>query len=102
MNRAEALKKLRSFAGALKARGATSLYLFGSTARNKAGGNSDLDLFIDEDIEYAQRLQQAGVPTELHVYPGGSHAFESYAPGSALARRFVRDRDEALGRAFRV
>ena len=52
----------------------------------------DLDLFIDEDIEYGQRLQQAGVPTELHVYPGGSHAFESYASASALARRFVRDR----------
>ncbi len=60
----------------------------------------DLDLFIDEDTEYAQRLQQAGVPTELHVYPGGSHAFESYAPGSALARRFVRDRDDALRQAF--
>jgi acetyl esterase/lipase len=37
----------------------------------------DLGLLIDEDIEYAQRLQQAGVPTELHVYPGVSHAFES-------------------------
>jgi acetyl esterase/lipase len=60
----------------------------------------DLDLFIDEDIEYAQRLQQADVPTELHVYPGGSHAFETYAPGSALAQRFIRDRDEALRRAF--
>ena len=29
----------------------------------------DLDLFIDEALEYAQRLQQADVPTELHV-PG--------------------------------
>jgi acetyl esterase/lipase len=60
----------------------------------------DLDLFIDEDIEYAQRLQQADVPTELHVYPGGTHAFDSYAPASALARRFAADRDEALRRAF--
>jgi uncharacterized protein len=49
MNQAEAVKKLRSFAGALRARGATSLYLFGSTAKNKAGGKSDLDLFIDYD-----------------------------------------------------
>jgi uncharacterized protein len=49
MKRAEALKKLRSYAGALRARGATSLYLFGSTAKNKAGGKSDLDLFIDYD-----------------------------------------------------
>ena len=49
MKRAEALKKLRSYAGALRARGATSLYLFGSTAKNKAGAKSDLDLFIDYD-----------------------------------------------------
>jgi predicted nucleotidyltransferase len=49
MTRTEALKKLRTFADALKARGATSLYLFGSTAKNKAGANSDLDLFIDYD-----------------------------------------------------
>jgi predicted nucleotidyltransferase len=49
MKRAEALKKLRTFAGALRAQGATSLYLFGSTARNQAGTDSDLDLFIDYD-----------------------------------------------------
>lgn len=34
------------------------------------------DLFLDEDIDYAQRLMQAGVPVELHVYPGAYHAFE--------------------------
>ena len=33
----------------------------------------ELDLFVDEDIEYAQRLTQAGVPTELHVFPGAFH-----------------------------
>ncbi len=60
----------------------------------------DLDLFIDEDIEYAQRLQQADVPTELHVYPGGIHGFDLLAPASRLAQRFVRDRDDALRRAF--
>jgi len=49
MTRAEALRKLRSAAGAIKALGATSLYLFGSTARNKANAKSDLDLFIDFD-----------------------------------------------------
>lgn len=49
MTRDQALKKLRSQAEAIKALGATSLYLFGSTARNKADTESDLDLFIDVD-----------------------------------------------------
>jgi uncharacterized protein len=49
LNRTEALKKLRTFAGALRERGATLLYLFGSAAKNKAGVKSDLDLFIDYD-----------------------------------------------------
>jgi predicted nucleotidyltransferase len=49
MTRAEAFKKLRTFADALRARGATSLYLFGSTAEDKARADSDLDLFIDYD-----------------------------------------------------
>jgi predicted nucleotidyltransferase len=49
MNRAEAIKKLRDQAGAMKALGATALYLFGSTARNKASATSDVDIFIDHD-----------------------------------------------------
>ncbi|MCQ8242349.1 alpha/beta hydrolase [Rhizosaccharibacter radicis] len=36
-----------------------------------------LDLFIDEDIEYARRLITAGVPCELHVFPGAYHGFDS-------------------------
>jgi acetyl esterase/lipase len=35
-----------------------------------------IDLFFDEDIEYARRLVEAGVPVELHVYPGCVHAFD--------------------------
>ncbi|HEY3260790.1 MAG TPA: alpha/beta hydrolase [Pseudonocardiaceae bacterium] len=60
----------------------------------------DLDLFADEDIEYARRLVRAGVPVELHVYPGGIHGFDLFAPDSGLARRLVRDRDEALARVL--
>lgn len=36
-----------------------------------------LDIFLDEDIDYARRLIEAGVPTELHLYPGGPHGFDS-------------------------
>lgn len=58
----------------------------------------DLDLFLDENIEYAQRLLAAGVPTELHVYPGGYHGFNGFAPGADIAQRFNTERDEALKR----
>src|ERR1700742_579103 len=46
-----------------------------------------VDLFRDEDIEFATRLMEAGVPTELHVNPGASHAAEVFAPQPPLAER---------------
>jgi predicted nucleotidyltransferase len=47
MNSSEAVTKLKGCTDAIKARGATSLYLFGSAARDEASAASDLDLFID-------------------------------------------------------
>jgi uncharacterized protein len=49
MGRIEAIAKLKQHAQAVKAMGATSLYLFGSTVRDETGAASDLDLFIDYD-----------------------------------------------------
>lgn len=43
-----------------------------------------LDLFVDEDVDYAVRLNRAGVPTELHVWPGAFHGFD-LMPGAAVA-----------------
>jgi acetyl esterase/lipase len=59
-----------------------------------------LDVFRDEDITYALDLLAAGVPTELHVYPGAPHGFEMITPDAAVARRCRRDIDDALGRAL--
>jgi len=59
-----------------------------------------LDLFVDENIEYAQRLIQAGVPTELHVYPGAFHGFDLFAPSAKVSKQFKADRDNALKRAL--
>ena len=50
-----------------------------------------LDGFADEDIEYAKRLNHAGVSVELHVYPGAPHGFEGFAPDTAVARQARRD-----------
>ena len=44
MTRTDAISQLLRHADAIKAMGATSLYLFGSTARNEAAPDSDLDL----------------------------------------------------------
>lgn len=58
------------------------------------------DGFCDEDIVYAQRLNQAGVHTELHVYPGAPHGFEAFSAGAPVARRCRRDMKEWLSAAF--
>ena len=59
----------------------------------------ELDLFLDEDIEYAQRLMQAGVSTELHVYPGANHGFDAMI-NAAVAKRFMEERDRAIIKAL--
>jgi acetyl esterase/lipase len=59
-----------------------------------------LDMFMADNLDYAQRLTAAGVETELHVYPGAFHAFDAFAPMARVSQRFVRDRDDALRRAF--
>ncbi len=59
-----------------------------------------LDLFLEENLDYAQRLMRAGVPVELHVYPGAFHAFP-LAEQARVARQFQRDVEAALGRALK-
>ena len=49
-----------------------------------------LDLFVDEDIEFARRLVRAGVPTELHVYPGAFHGFH-FDPAAAVTLKANAD-----------
>ena len=55
---------------------------------------------MDEDIAYAQRLIEAEVAVELHVYPGAFHGSEGVVPEATLSQRMVADRVEALGRAL--
>jgi predicted nucleotidyltransferase len=51
MTSADLLTELRRRAPDIRALGATSLYLFGSAARDEATEKSDVDLFIDYDPE---------------------------------------------------
>jgi acetyl esterase/lipase len=63
-------------------------------------GVGSIDLFVNEDLEYAQRLIQVGVPTELIVVPGAFHGFQSMVPNSPVSKRFLASVNEALARAF--
>ena len=62
-------------------------------------GIGALDLFVDESIAYAQRLIRAGVPTELHVYPGAYHGFH-FVAGARVTQGAYGDSRDALRRAL--
>jgi predicted nucleotidyltransferase len=47
MDRTEAIARLKEHEAELKRLGVQHLYLFGSTARDEAGEDSDVDLFFD-------------------------------------------------------
>lgn len=59
-----------------------------------------LDLFLDENLQYARRLMRAENSVELQVYPGAMHNFPETQ--SALANRFLDDYLAALGRGLKV
>src|SRR6266568_1756294 len=84
---------------------AVSPYAAPARAESLAGlpptfiGTGALDLFLEENMEYARRLIRAGVPTELHVYPGAYHGF-SRATAARVTKAFERDQRQALRRAL--
>lgn len=65
-------------------------------------GVGDLDLFHDEDVDYAARLLAAGVECELHVVPGMYHAAEKFRPQAPSMVDFVDRQLGALRAAFAV
>ncbi|MGW5650465.1 alpha/beta hydrolase [Streptomyces humi] len=44
------------------------------------------ETFRDETVTYASRIWQAGGIAELHVWPGGFHGFDGFAPQAALSQ----------------
>ena len=65
MTQREALAILRAHADDIRRRGAQSLYLFGSTARNEAGPDSDVDVFVDPDYSRFTLLDWVDLETYL-------------------------------------
>jgi acetyl esterase/lipase len=58
-----------------------------------------LDLFLEENMDYARRLIRAGVPTELHIYPGAPHGF-MFVVDAEVTKTFARDSMAAMKRAL--
>jgi len=58
-----------------------------------------LDLFVDENLDYGRRLLRAGVPVELHLYPGAYHGFDLNV-GAPVVAALERDSATALARAI--
>jgi acetyl esterase/lipase len=96
----------RSYLGCEPGGSGISCYAAASRAESLEGLPSayiavgDIDLFAEEDVDYARRLIASGVPTELHVYPGACHAFDMLVPGADISRRFTADIRRALKRAL--
>ena len=58
------------------------------------------DVLRDEGIDYARRLVEAGVPTELHLYPGTVHGFDLVGATTAVGRRALVEQAAATCRAL--
>jgi acetyl esterase/lipase len=54
-----------------------------------------LDLFLEENMTYADRLSRAGVPVEFHMYPRTYHGFYQ-ATNARVTKQAERDTREAL------
>ena len=63
-------------------------------------GVGSLDLFLDEDTRYAERLRAAGVPATLEVVPGAFHGFDALFAGKGVSKRFLASQVAALETAF--
>lgn len=63
-------------------------------------GTGTLDLFVTENMAFANRLIEAAVPTELVVIPGAIHGFDTLAKDAGISRHFTNIKLAALRRAF--
>lgn len=63
-------------------------------------GVGDLDLFHDEDLRYAERLREAGVPCEVHVVPGAFHGFDALFRKAGVSQDFLATQVAVLREAL--
>lgn len=95
-----------SFLGAPAGQGAPPYGAVPARVENLSGlapafiGVGAIDLFVEEDLDYARRLIAAGVPTQFHLTPGAYHGFDFIAPRSRVSQAFTAAWKGGLGAAF--
>ncbi|GAA1661719.1 alpha/beta hydrolase [Microbacterium lacus] len=60
------------------------------------------EVFRDEAVDYASRIWAAGGSAELHIWSGGFHGFEGFAPHAALSIASAAARDSWVARLLGV
>lgn len=84
----------------------SSIYAAATRAENLAGlppayiAVGTMDMFVDENREYAARLQDACVKTQLEIFDGGFHGFEFFVPEAAISKRALATHHQALKQAL--
>ena len=63
-------------------------------------GVGTLDLFHDEDLAYAERLEAAGVPCEVDVVQGAFHGFDALAAKAQVSQSFFNSQCAFLQKVF--
>ncbi len=60
----------------------------------------EMDMFRDEDLQFVQRLLQADVRVEFHVWPGAYHASEIFAADAELSKTIWSNRLAGINRVI--
>ena len=59
-------------------------------------GVGTCDLFHDENLTFAKRLAESGVPCELRIIEGAYHGFDLFSPKAEVVRQFRKSYVSAL------
>lgn len=87
-------------------RGTADVSFYAAPARSEDLGGlpptfidvGSVEVFRDEAVDFATRMWRDGGDAELHVWAGGFHAFDIFAPHTHLAHGMVRARNAWLER----
>ncbi|BBY33865.1 alpha/beta hydrolase [Mycolicibacter minnesotensis] len=63
-------------------------------------GVGTVDLFYDEDLDYAARLREAGVPCTVETVSGAFHGFDRLVPKAVVSQAFFASQCATLRGAF--